>query len=105
MTNSASGQVYDDITQRIGNTPLVRLNSLTENCQATVLAKMENVNPLWSVKDRIGFAVIVPRPGSLVDCSASSPSTSFCRFPQQPFPPMPAVCFPGESLFSRRSAV
>ena len=58
MTTSASGQVYDDITQRIGNTPLVRLNHLTEDCVGTVLAKMENVNPLWSVKDRIGLAMI-----------------------------------------------
>ena len=58
MTTSASGQVYDDITLRIGNTPLVRLNRLTKNCVATVLAKMENVNPLWSVKDRIGLSMI-----------------------------------------------
>ena len=58
MTTSASGQVYDDITLRIGNTPLVRLNRLTEDCVGTVLAKMENVNPLWSVKDRIGRSMI-----------------------------------------------
>ena len=58
MTTSASGQVYDDITMRIGNTPLVRLNRLTEDCVGTVLAKMENVNPLWSVKDRVGRSMI-----------------------------------------------
>ena len=58
MTTSACGQVYDDITLRIGNTPLVRLNRLTEDCVGTVLAKMENVNPLWSVKDRIGLSMI-----------------------------------------------
>lgn len=58
MTTSASGRVYDDITLRIGNTPLVRLNRLTKDCVGTVLAKMENVNPLWSVKDRIGRSMI-----------------------------------------------
>ena len=58
MNTSTSGRVYDDITQQIGNTPLVRLNRLTEDCVGTVLAKMENVNPLWSVKDRIARAMI-----------------------------------------------
>jgi len=51
-------KITDDITQCIGLTPLVRLNRLTEGCGATVLAKMENLNPLWSVKDRIGRAMI-----------------------------------------------
>ena len=58
MTESASGRVYEDITAQIGNTPLVRLNRVAEGCVGTVLAKMENVNPLWSVKDRIGRAMI-----------------------------------------------
>lgn len=52
------GRIYDDITQLIGNTPLVRLRRVTEGCRAEVLAKMENFNPLWSVKDRIGVAMI-----------------------------------------------
>jgi cysteine synthase A len=48
----------DDITQCIGNTPLVRLRRLSEGCLATVLAKVESFNPLGSVKDRIGRAMI-----------------------------------------------
>ncbi len=50
--------VRDDITQCIGNTPLVKLRRLTEGCVATVVGKMENMNPLWSVKDRIARAMI-----------------------------------------------
>ena len=52
------GRIYDDITQTIGNTPLIRLRRVTEGCQAQVVAKLENFNPLWSVKDRIGVAMI-----------------------------------------------
>jgi cysteine synthase A len=51
-------RIYDDITKTIGNTPLVRLNRITEGLEATVLAKMESFNPLSSVKDRIGVAMI-----------------------------------------------
>jgi cysteine synthase A len=52
------GRVYDDITQCIGNTPLIRVRRLTAGLKATVLAKLENFNPLWSVKDRIGVSMI-----------------------------------------------
>ena len=55
---STEARIYDEITQCIGNTPLVRLRRVTEGCHATVLAKVENMNPLWSVKDRIGRAMI-----------------------------------------------
>ena len=50
--------VNQEITRCIGNTPLVRLRRITEGCVATVAAKLENLNPLWSVKDRIGRAMI-----------------------------------------------
>jgi cysteine synthase A len=52
------GRIYDDITQCIGNTPLIRLRRVAADCPATVVAKLENFNPLWSVKDRIGVAMI-----------------------------------------------
>lgn len=50
--------VYSDITKTIGNTPLVKINKLTEDLDATILAKLEFFNPLSSVKDRIGVAMI-----------------------------------------------
>jgi cysteine synthase len=51
-------RIYSDITWTIGNTPLVRLNRLTEGLQADVLVKVESFNPMGSVKDRIGLAMI-----------------------------------------------
>lgn len=51
-------KIYDNITATIGNTPLVRLNRVTRGAGATVLAKLESFNPMSSVKDRIGVAMI-----------------------------------------------
>ncbi len=51
-------RIFDDATKLIGNTPLVRINSLTEGAVATVLAKLEFYNPSNSVKDRIGVAIV-----------------------------------------------
>ncbi|MFM7113292.1 MAG: cysteine synthase A [Planctomycetota bacterium] len=52
------GKVYDSITECVGNTPLIRFRRVTDGAGATVLGKLENFNPLWSVKDRIGVAMI-----------------------------------------------
>jgi cysteine synthase len=52
------GKICEDLTKTVGNTPLVRLNRVTKGLDATVVAKVEYFNPLGSVKDRIGVAMI-----------------------------------------------
>ena len=73
-------KIYDDVTKLIGNTPLVRLNKLTEGLNATVVAKLEFYNPASSVKDRIGVAIIdaaersgeLPPGGTIVEATSGN---------------------------------
>ncbi len=51
-------KIFDDITKTIGHTPLVRLNRMAEGAEGQVVVKLESFNPLSSVKDRIGAAMI-----------------------------------------------
>ena len=51
-------RIFSDITKTVGNTPLVRINRMAQGMAGEVLAKLESFNPLSSVKDRIGVAMI-----------------------------------------------
>ncbi|MDA8125404.1 MAG: cysteine synthase A [Deltaproteobacteria bacterium] len=66
-------KIYEDITKTVGHTPLVRLNRMAAGSPATVVVKVESFNPLSSVKDRIGVAMIeaaekqgLLKPGSVI---------------------------------------
>ena len=56
--NFFMGRIYNDIVETVGRTPLVKLNKVTAGVPATILLKCEFFNPLGSVKDRIGMAMI-----------------------------------------------
>ena len=58
MATAPFAGIHANVTGCVGQTPLVRLVRLAEGCLATVAAKLESLNPLWSVKDRIGLAMI-----------------------------------------------
>ena len=51
-------ELHENVLGLIGNTPLVKLNRLARGVKAKILAKMENLNPGYSVKDRIGIPMI-----------------------------------------------
>ncbi|MCC2319373.1 cysteine synthase A [Cellulomonas chengniuliangii] len=73
-------RIYDDATKLIGNTPLVRINRLTEGLGATVVAKLEFYNPANSVKDRLGVAIVdaaeasgeLPPGGTIVEATSGN---------------------------------
>ncbi|SED80581.1 cysteine synthase A [Ruania alba] len=73
-------RIYDNATALIGNTPLVRVNKVTDGADATVLAKLEFYNPANSVKDRIGVAIVdaaeasgqLPAGGTIVEATSGN---------------------------------
>ena len=58
MSDLIRGRIYDNIAQTMGNTPLVRFPRLSEGLTADLCFKLEFFNPIASVKDRIGIAMI-----------------------------------------------
>ena len=58
MATATTSGIRKNITECVGNTPLVQLNKIAEGAGARIVAKVENLNPLWSVKDRIARAMI-----------------------------------------------
>ena len=52
-------RVFANPTELIGRTPLLQLSRVVQGCRAQVVAKLESFNPAWSVKDRIGVAMIL----------------------------------------------
>jgi cysteine synthase A len=58
MATATTSGIRKNITECVGNTPLVQLNKIAEGAGARIVAKVENMNPLWSVKDRIARAMI-----------------------------------------------
>ena len=58
MTDAGRGRIFDNILQTMGNTPLVRLPNITQGIGADLVYKLEFFNPIASVKDRIGIAMI-----------------------------------------------
>ena len=73
-------RIFDNVTQAVGGTPLVRLNRITDGAGATVLAKLEFYNPASSVKDRIGVALVdaaeasgeLPAGGTIVEATSGN---------------------------------
>ena len=85
MTHPTHGRatrmpIYDDVTALVGRTPLVRINRLFPDAQATVAAKLEFYNPANSVKDRIGVAIVdaaeasgeLPPGGTIVEATSGN---------------------------------
>jgi cysteine synthase A len=72
--------IYDDVTKLIGNTPLVRINRITDGAAGNVVAKLEFYNPASSVKDRIGVSMIdaaeesgqLPPGGTIVEATSGN---------------------------------
>ena len=93
----SSQQIYDNVLQTIGNTPVVRLNSLPTRDDVTIYAKLEYFNPLSSVKDRLAFGII-----EAAEQSGKSPTRErlSMHFIIQTYFPACVVCFNRGNVFS-----
>jgi len=71
-------KVVNSILELIGNTPLMRLNRVTNSCGASILAKLEFLNPTGSIKDRIALSMIeaAEEEGIIKPCSTIIEATS-----------------------------
>ncbi len=78
--------IHADNSLSIGHTPLVRLNRITEGAQATVLAKIEGRNPAYSVKCRIGAAMIWDAESAACWARARNWSSPPAATPASPWP-------------------
>src|SRR6185437_15826579 len=65
-------RIAANVTELIGKTPLVRLNRVSAGLPGTVVAKLESHNPLSSVKDRIGLAMIKPGQSTLIEATSGN---------------------------------
>src|SRR5512138_36343 len=74
------GRIYENVSELVGRTPVVRLNRLTEGLGAQVAAKLEFYNPASSVKDRIGVSIVdaaersgeLPPGGTIVEATSGN---------------------------------
>src|SRR5258708_12456399 len=84
-----SAQIYNNVLETMGNTPLVRLNSVARGVACQIIAKVEFFNPGGSVKDRIGISMIeaaeragqIKPGGTIVEATSANPSVALAIAP------------------------
>jgi len=86
MTDLIRGKIYDNIMQTIGNTPLVRFPKITKGVPADLCYKLEFFNPVASVKDRIGIAMIETLEAPAAPLSSQHPAIRALQSPLRPRP-------------------
>ena len=69
-------EIFDNLGSSVGNTPLIRLNRISKDCKAEIIAKLESANPLGCVKDRIGVAMLDAAEEMVSDTAVAPPVTA-----------------------------